>query len=129
MSIHTRLTLVLLAVALVVGVGACATGGASRTDEPPAVLEVDNQSTFLMNIYVVRDSGERRRLGQARSLGTTTFRIPSTLIFGITPLRFQADPVGSNRAPISDQINVVPGDTVVMTIPPHVDVRPASILR
>ena len=118
MNTKTRAAVLLLAI---LGLTACAS---SRGDGPydeaeePTILEVENQSTFQMNIYLVRESGERRRLGEARSLTTTRFTIPSTLIFGITPLRFQADPVGSNRTPISQEINVSPGDIVVLTIPP-----------
>jgi hypothetical protein len=36
----------------------------------------------------------------------------------MTPLRFIADPIGGNRASVSQEITVVPGDTVVLTIPP-----------
>lgn len=98
---------------------ACATGGGGSEDsEPSATLEVENRSTYRMTIYVVRQSGARRRLGQAGSLATTRFTIPRTLLFGITPLRFQADPIGRDRAPISDEITVVPGDTVKLVIPP-----------
>lgn len=101
---------------------ACASGrGDDPFDEPdgPTILEVENRSTFLMTIYVVRESGERRRIGQAQSLTTTKLTIPSSLMFGITSLRFQADPVGSRTTPISHDINVSPGDTVVLVIPPR----------
>jgi hypothetical protein len=37
---------------------------------------------------------------------------------GLTQLRFIADPIGSTRASVSEEITVAPGDTVMMTIPP-----------
>ena len=50
---------------------------------------------------------------------TTTFTIPANLIFGATPLRFLADPIGSNRTPVSDEITVQPGDQVRLVLPPR----------
>ncbi|MGD2071021.1 MAG: hypothetical protein PVI57_20300 [Gemmatimonadota bacterium] len=82
------------------------------------ILEVDNQSSLDMNIYVIREAGDRTRLGTATAHVRSRFTIPSRLMFGITSLRFQADPVGSRRAPISQSINVTAGETVVLTIPP-----------
>ena len=37
---------------------------------------------------------------------------------GLTPLRFVTDPIGGNRASVSQEITVLPGDTVVLTVPP-----------
>jgi hypothetical protein len=70
-----------------------------------------------MTIYVYRSS-QRVRLGIANGNSTTRFVIPSNLIFGSTPLRFQGDPIGRNRQPISQEITVSPGDEVILTIPP-----------
>lgn len=80
-------------------------------------LLVDNQAVLDMNIYVLRGS-ERIRLGTAGGLKTTLLRIPPQLIFGATALRFLADPVGSNRTPVSDEIIVSAGDQVTLRIPP-----------
>lgn len=115
----TLLPLLLLAL---FGLAACATGsggGGEGSGDPgeATFLTVDNQSTFIMNIYALRQGGSRRRLGQARSLGRTTFTIPATMVFGSAALRFQADPVGGNQEPITNEIRVEPGDTVVMIIP------------
>jgi hypothetical protein len=37
----------------------------------------------------------------------------------LTSLRFLADPIGSNRTPISEEITVEVGDEVVLRIPPY----------
>jgi hypothetical protein len=112
MNIDRRLFLGLAATALF----ACATTKNTRSDQPPTVLEVDNQSVLEMNIYVMRGS-ERIRVGTAGGLATSQLKIPSNLVFGPTPLRFLADPIGANRLPITEEITVSPGDTVHMQIP------------
>jgi hypothetical protein len=89
-----------------------------RTEEAPTILKVDNRAVLDMNIYVVRSS-QRIRIGTANGLTTTRLTIPSSLVFGATSLRFMADPIGSNRVPISDDITVLPGDEVTMIIPPQ----------
>ncbi|MEO5815174.1 MAG: hypothetical protein ABIT20_07830 [Gemmatimonadaceae bacterium] len=84
---------------------------------PATMLKVENQAFLDMTIYVYRSS-QRVRLGIANGNSTTRFVIPANLIFGSTPLRFQGDPIGRNRQPISQEITVSPGDEVVLTIPP-----------
>ena len=84
---------------------------------PPTRLRVDNQAFLDMTIYVYR-STQRIRLGTATGNSVTRLTIPANLIFGATPLRFQADPIGGNRTPISSEITVAPGDEVILTIPP-----------
>ena len=96
---------------------ACGPARARSPAELPAVLEVENNAANDMNIYVVQTSGARNRLGTSTAHTTQWFRIPSRLIFGATPLRFQADPIGGNRLPVTQEITVVPGDTVVWRIP------------
>ena len=80
------------------------------------MLQVDNQSIADMTIYAIR-SGQRIRIGLATGLKVTMLTIPSSLIFGPTPLQFLADPIGSNRRPVSEEITVSPGDVVMLTIP------------
>ena len=84
---------------------------------PPTRLRVENQAFNDMTIYVYRSS-QRIRLGTATGNSVTRLTIPANLIFGATPLRFQADPIGGSRAPISSEITVSPGDEIVLTIPP-----------
>lgn len=83
-----------------------------------ATLQVQNQGFADMTIYVVRDNVQRVRLGLSTGNTTQLFRIPADLIAGAGTLRFIADPVGGNRAPVSDEITVRPGDTVTLIIPP-----------
>ena len=101
---------------------AAACSGNTRKDEAaepvqPTYVTVDNRAYLDMTIYVYKGS-QRFRLGIATGSNTTKMPIPANLIFGITPLRFQASPIGGRRQPTSEQINVEHGDEVHFSIPP-----------
>jgi hypothetical protein len=105
---------------LLAGAAACSTfsrGSGTADQNPPTVVEVDNQGFQDMDVYAVR-SGQRWRLGLATGSSKTKLTIPGSMVNGLTPLRFVADPIGGKRASVSQEITVAPGDTVVMTIPP-----------
>jgi hypothetical protein len=111
-------SLILILAAL--AVPACGARSAeSGEPQPTTVLEVDNQASLDMTIYVVRSSGARQRLGMATAHTRSRLTIPSRLIFGLTPLRFMADPIGGSATPITQEITVQPGDIVVLQIPPR----------
>lgn len=99
--------------------GACSTtrrGEGDRLIEQTTVT-VDNQSFSDMTIYVSR--GQRVRLGNARGHSKTTFTIPPSIVAGVSTLRFIADPIGSTRASVSEEISVNAGDSIGLTIPPR----------
>jgi hypothetical protein len=99
-------------------VAACQATTAGRvTPENPTTLRVDNQGFSDMDIFALRGA-TRVRLGMVAGHQNTVLRVPPVLITGVTPLRFIADPIGSSRASVSEEINVTPGDSVMMTIPP-----------
>jgi len=105
---------------LVLGVGACKTfsrGSNNSAQDQPTVVQVDNQGFLDMTVYAAR-STQRVRLGIAPGNGKINFTVPPGLIFGLTSLRFIADPIGGTRASVSQEITVAPGDTVTLTIPP-----------
>lgn len=104
---------------LVASMAACASGGGSGNSESePTYVVVDNRSRFDMTIYVVRDSGQRVRIGRATSNSTARLRIPSDLMFGLTSLRFLADPLAGSGEPISNEIVIQPGEEITLVIPP-----------
>ena len=113
-----RMSLVAMAMCLSLAAGCMQNNDPDVAAEPVPTtrLRVDNQAFLDMTIYVYRSS-QRIRLGQATGNSTTRFTIPPNLLFGSTPLRFQADPIGGNRTPISQEISVSPGDEVMLTIP------------
>jgi hypothetical protein len=107
-----------IALALVAGITACSKQPAAPVDPmAPAFVEVQNQGFLDMTIYIIR-SGQRVRLGQVSGNSTATFELPRTMVNPGLPVRFQADPIGGNRTPFSQEIGVSPGDTVVLRIPP-----------
>ena len=105
-----------LVVALLVA--ACASTPGVESEAEPTYLNVDNQSRYDMTIYVIRSSGQRIRLGRATSNMQTRLLIPPDLMFGLTSLRFLADPLAGNVSPVSDEIVVTPGDEITLRIPP-----------
>jgi len=113
---NRRECLTLLAAA---GLMACARGQASPAPGPDTVttVRIDNRSYLDMTIYLIAGS-QRIRLGQAGGNKQTTLRIPSQYVFGVSSLQFLADPIGATRTPVSDTIQVSPGDQVTLIIPP-----------
>jgi hypothetical protein len=116
----TRLTTLSMLCGALALSAACS--GNTKEDEaaepvPPTYVKVENRAYLDMTIYVYRSS-QRIRLGVANGNNTTKMLIPPNLMFGSTPLRFQADPIGANRQPISQEISVSPGDEVQLIIPP-----------
>ncbi len=115
---HHARSAAMLAVALFLA--AC--GGARRqpgTAQPETTVRIQNQAFLDHNIFVISDAGQRIRIGNVTGNSTAVLRIPASMIFGVTTLRFLADPVGSQRTPVSDTIQVSPGDQVTLTIPPQ----------
>ncbi len=98
--------------------------GCSRSARAPrepltaeTAVRVENRNFADMNIFVIR-AGQRIRLGTVTGLSTRVLEIPRSVMAGPTPLQFLADPIGSNRTPISQEITVQPGDEVGLVIPP-----------
>lgn len=122
----TRLAALL---ALLAAAGCARQGGSYGTPPKPdadarrtterTVVRVENLSFNDATVYVVRSGAQRIRLGLAGGNRTTVLTIPESLVRFPTPLRFLADPIGSNRAPIGNEITVSPGDEVVLQIPPR----------
>ena len=112
---HRLANALLLALAL----PACSHGSprsAADATEAPTVLRVINQSLYDMDIFMLRQSGDRVRLGSVSSQQTADLTIPSGLIPGVSTVRFIARRFPQTGAEISQNINVAPGDTVKMTI-------------
>ena len=98
----------------------CRTGGRPAnidTEQATTTIDVENNDFNDMRVYVVVN-GQRTRLGIAPGLKTTVFTIPRYLISGASNLRFVGDPIGGHRTPVSEEINVTPGDQLVMVIDP-----------
>jgi hypothetical protein len=97
----------------------CARRGPETDVDPdaPTTVVVDNQAFLDMTIYVY-EGARRVRLGIAGGHSETRFTVPKYLVRNLTQLRFQGDPIGGRATPFSDQIQVSPGDEIVLRIPP-----------
>jgi hypothetical protein len=105
---------------VLLGLSVALTGCASRrsatnTVEEPTVLVVKNDSYLDHNVYLLQGM-QRIRMGTARGLATSRFTIPRQYVFGVSVLQFLADPIGGTVTPVSERINVVPGDEVHLLI-------------
>ena len=115
-----------LMLAMALGFGAAC--GGSQPEQSPVptpgpndetvTVRVENQSGDDMTIYLWR-SAQRMRLGSVSVGQTQTFRIPKTIVHGVTTLRFEADPLGRRRNSISEEISVHPGEEIVLRLPPR----------
>lgn len=114
-ALRTGLLLTALSLAPVAG---CVRTSKTAPAESPTYVRVENQALQDATVYVWQSSA-RVRLGIVNSLSTATLRIPSSQIFGPTPLRFQLDFLAGSRTPLTESITVVPGDTVVLQVPPQ----------
>jgi hypothetical protein len=113
----TKLKRILAVIPALTVFAACSTVKTAPDTASRTTLSVDNQSFVDMTIYVLRGS-ERIRLGTASAASKSQFVIPPDIAETAMALRFIADPVGSNRPSISEEINTRPGDEIVMQIPP-----------
>ncbi len=107
------LSLLLLLVAVTTGCGSSKTG--TRT-QAKTVVEVENRNFNDMTVYVIRES-LRQRLGIVSGGARRSFPLPDFIVEGGRTLRFQADPIGGRARPVSQDITVFPGDTVIFIIP------------
>jgi len=99
------------------GPAACKRNRLSQHPEPPpkTVVRVTNTDFLDVVVYVAR-RGQNVRLGTASSNTTTTFVIPSQMIFGATSLSFLVDPVGSNRRQSTGELLVDAGDELELRV-------------
>lgn len=109
-------------VVTLVGLSACAKGGASTSMDPSprTWLEVQNNSSMDVNIYLMR-SGVQTKLGSVGKGTSTKIELPATMVNLGVPLRLMADPVDRTdfvRKTFTDEIRVAPGRTAQFTIPP-----------
>ena len=113
-----RSLLSVLVIGMLAIVPACAPKSAANTDSSAnseTTLVVRNDNYLDFNIYLIQGS-QRVRIGTARGLSSTRMRIPSQYVFGVSVLQFLADPIGGTVTPVSERINVTPGDEVHLQI-------------
>ena len=119
-TVRRVLPTLLLALVASAPLAACSRKPAADAPMPEvaATLRVENRAFSDMVIYLITAAGSRQRLGTVSGNSTGRFTLPrSATSFG--NVRFLADPIGSSRTPVSEEIPVHPGDEVVLEIPPQ----------
>jgi hypothetical protein len=108
-----------LCVAVALGAIACR-GRPSAPPNPRAevAVTVDNQNFLDMDVFIVRTSGERIRIGMVSGLTSRILMVRPEVIGNSTELRFEVHPIGGAANPISETVTVRPGDVIHLTIPP-----------
>jgi hypothetical protein len=114
--------LVLLSTLLGLG-GAASGANRSPGDSAPtsqARVEVENNSSVDMDLYVRTGRERPVRLGLAPASDTTTFALAPALLAGTGLIRFEARPVRGQGEPVlSEPFSVAPGDELHWSIPPQ----------
>lgn len=112
----TALLLPLLSVATL----ACATNRTGESGDLQARLEVENRSSFDMDLYLRSDRGGSVRLGLAPAGEITPFSLSPSLLAGAGAVRFEARPLrGQGQSVLSDPYKVRPGEVITWSIPPQ----------
>ena len=109
------------AAALTAGSAGCARNQPDQDPAPEeaAVVRIENDNVISMRISVVRaPSGAEYRLGTAPGAQVSTFRVPRSLVTGLSEVTFQVTPMSGGFQRFSRTITISPGDTIVLRIPP-----------
>ncbi|RMH77685.1 MAG: hypothetical protein D6681_20730 [Calditrichaeota bacterium] len=100
---------------------ACGIGPREPRDLRKAETTVIVQNRYFldMTIYVVRGN-HRVRLGTVPASSTRELLIPRYIVAGTQSLRFQADPVGEQATPVTEEVSVVPGEQLELILMPGI---------
>ena len=82
---------------------------------PPALITVHNRNVLDMTVYVQRNT-QRFRLGMVTAGTDKTFTLSEHIVVDSPLLQFIADPIGSPRNILIEELNIFPGDEVDLYI-------------
>jgi len=103
----------------------CGRGNAPVAGPDPAATEqtrarIANRASVDMDVYLVRNDGQRIRLGFVAGGETSTFALPATLTVGAMSIRFEARPVRrSGQTVVSEPFGVSQGEEITWSISPQ----------
>lgn len=103
----------------------CSSGGAPDTSPAPDSgdqlrARIENRASLDMDIFAVRNDGERIRLGFVPGSETAVFALPATVTSGSTTIRFEARPVRRGGEPVVSEIfGVHTGEEIAWSISPQ----------
>ncbi len=82
----------------------------------PAQITVHNPNVLDVNVYAYRGT-ERIRLGTIISGNSEVFTLDERIIINSPTIRFVADPIGSPRRILIEELTVFPGDQIELWVP------------
>ena len=106
-------------------VAACSRGNAPAAGPDPDGTEqtrarIENRASVDMDVYLIRNDGQRLRLGFVAGGETSTFALPATLTAGAMSIRFEARPVRrSGQTVTSEPFGVSRGEEITWSISPQ----------
>jgi len=106
-----------IAITLLATAAAC--GPLRRSNEPPALVVFENQSTEQADVFVVRSAGDRTRIGTVFSTRTDTLRVPATYLSGDGSVNIVARILASARTPSTGSITLRSGERIMVSLPPQ----------
>lgn len=114
---------------IVATTSACSTRGrdtsGSRPERGTTVVEVDNGNFADVTVYAL-STGQYYRLGEVSGHGRATLRLPRQLDT-VRDLRLVADPIGSRVSYFSDAVLFEPGDRLVLSVGPTMNLSTVSV--
>ena len=93
-------------------------GEAAEASGPvePAQITVHNRNVLDVNIIAYRGT-ERIRLGTITSGNSQVFVLEEHIVVNAPTIRFIADPIGSARNILIEELTVFPGDAIELWVP------------
>ena len=107
----------LLGFALLITACSPATKGTQPQPQAATTVKVENDNVLDMDVFVLSNS-LRMRLGLVSGGHTEVFTLPATVVNVSSQVRFELRPIGGGARPRTETITVMPGDQVVLMIPP-----------
>jgi len=107
----------LLGFALLITACSPATKAAQPNPQAPTTVKIENDNVQDMDVFVL-SNGLRMRLGLVSGGHTEVFTLPATVVTGSSQVRFELRPIAGGARPRTETITVMPGDQVVLMIPP-----------
>ena len=104
---------------------ACGRGNAPAAAPDPDAIEaararIENRASLDMDVYLIRNDGQRMRLGFVAGGETSTFALPAALTAGAMSIRFEARPVRrSGQTVMSEPFGVSRGEEITWSISPQ----------
>ena len=107
-----------LAVAAALSAAACGPRRAAGPGLEPAIIVFQNESLYEASVFVVPRGGAQLRIGTVQPGRTDTLRVRGTSLAGSGAVSIVARVLAVSRTPSTGSITLLPGDRMVVRLPP-----------